>query len=143
MKASIDWQGQLHFSGTADSGHGINIDGPPDLGGENQGFRPMELILLGVAGCSSMDVMHILKKSRQNVSACRIEVTGTRADTIPKVFTDIHLRFIVSGDNINEHQVARAVLLSAEKYCSATIMLAASVNITHDYRIENGTGDAA
>jgi|SRR5699024_7235712 len=135
MKASIDWQGGLHFSGTADSGHSLNIDGPPDIGGENQGFRPMELVLLGVAGCSSMDVMHILKKARQNVSDCRIEITGTRADSIPRVFTDIHLHFVVTGDGVNEHQVARAVQLSAEKYCSAAIMLAASVNITHDYEI--------
>lgn len=136
MKASIDWQGQLRFSGTADSGHTIAIDGPPDLGGENAGFRPMELILLGVGSCSAMDVMHILKKARQDVRGCRIEIDGTRADTEPKVFTDIHLRFIVNGIDLKEKQVARAVQLSAEKYCSASIMLAASVNITHDYRIE-------
>lgn len=135
MKATIDWQGQLQFSGSADSGHAVTIDGPPDIGGENAGFRPMEMILLGVGSCSAMDVMHILKKSRQDVTACRIEVDGTRADTDPKVFTDIHLRFIVAGNDLNEKHVARAVQLSAEKYCSASIMLAASVNITHDYRI--------
>src|SRR5699024_12328281 len=100
------------------------------------GPRPMELILLGVGGCSAMDVMHILKKARQDVRDCRIELDGTRAETEPKVFTDIHLRFIVTGDNLNEKHVARAVQLSAEKYCSASIMLSASVNITHDYRIE-------
>lgn len=139
MKASIDWQGQLQFSGTADSGHTIAIDGPPDLGGENAGFRPMELVLLGVGGCSAMDVMHILKKARQDVHGCRIEADGTRADTDPKVFTDIHLQFVVSGVDLSEKQVARAVRLSAEKYCSASIMLAASVNITHDYRIESSS----
>lgn len=137
MKARIDWQGKLQFSGTADSGHTVTIDGPPALGGENAGVRPMELILLGVGGCSAMDVMHILKKARQDIQDCRIEVDGTRAETEPKVFTDIHLRFIVSGNDLNEKHVARAVRLSAEKYCSASIMLSASVNITHDYRIES------
>ncbi|MES1939266.1 hypothetical protein T5B8_03441 [Salinisphaera sp. T5B8] len=136
MKATIDWQGQLKFSGSADSGHEVIIDGPPDIGGENAGFRPMEMILLGVGGCSAMDVMHILKKSRQDVTGCRIEVDGTRASTDPKVFTDIHLQFFVSGRDLNEKHVARAVQLSAEKYCSASIMLQASVNITHDYTIE-------
>lgn len=136
MKATIDWQGALEFSASADSGHTVTIDGPPDLGGQNRGFRPMEMILLGVGGCSAMDVMHILKKARQNVTDCRIEVDGTRAETDPKVFTDIHLRFVVTGSDLSEKHVARAVQLSAEKYCSASIMLAASVNITHDYTIE-------
>lgn len=136
MKATIDWQGQLRFSGTADSGHSVTIDGPPDIGGENAGFRPMEMMLLSVGGCSAMDVMHILRKSRQAVTRCRIEVDGTRATTDPKVFTDIHLQFIVAGRDLNEKHVARAVQLSAEKYCSASIMLAASVNMTHGYTIE-------
>lgn len=135
MHATIDWQNKLHFSGAADSGHVIDIDGPPALGGENLGLRPMELILLGVGGCSAMDVMHILGKARQKVTGCRIEVDGTRAETDPKVFTDIHMTFVVSGDDLSEKHVARAVKLSAEKYCSASIMLAASVNITHEYRI--------
>lgn len=135
MKAHIDWQGQLQFAGSADSGHRLTIDGPPDIGGENAGFRPMEMILLGVGGCSAMDVMHILKKSRQDVTDCQIEVDGTRADTEPKVFTDIHLQFIVSGHDLNEKHVARAVQLSAEKYCSASIMLQASVNMTHGYTL--------
>ena len=136
MKATIDWQGQLQFSGTADSGHQVTIDGPSDLGGENTGFRPMEMILLGVGGCSAMDVMHILRKSRQDVTGCRIEIDGRRADRDPKVFTDIHLQFFVSGQDLNEKHVARAVQLSAEKYCSASIMLQDSVNISHDYTIE-------
>jgi len=136
MKATIDWQGQLQFSASADSGHQITIDGPPEIGGENAGFRPMEMVLLGVGGCSAMDVMHILKKSRQNVTGCHIEVDGTRAEADPKVFTDIHLQFVVTGNELNEKHVERAVALSAEKYCSASIMLQASVNITHDYRIE-------
>lgn len=136
MKATIDWQGQLQFSGSADSGHQVTIDGPPALGGENTGFRPMELILLGVGGCSAMDVMHILKKSHQDVTACHIEVNGTRAETDPKVFTDIHLCFVVTGHGLSDKHVERAVTLSAEKYCSASLMLAASVNISHDYRIK-------
>ncbi|MDT0617156.1 OsmC family protein [Salinisphaera sp. P385] len=140
MKATINWQDNLHFTGSADSGHHIDIDGPPDLGGENVGFRPMELILLGVGSCSAMDVMHILKKARQPVTGCDIEVDGTRADTDPKVFTAIHLRFVVTGDGLSDRQVARAVQLSAEKYCSASIMLQNSVTITHDYEIVSASG---
>lgn len=136
MKATLDWQDGLEFSGSADSDHKVTIDGPPDLGGKNAGFRPMEMMLLSVGGCSAMDVMHILKKSRQDVTDCRIEVEGTRAETEPKVFTDIHVQFIVTGRDLNEKHVARAVELSAEKYCSASIMLAKAVNMTHGYTIE-------
>lgn len=135
MNATVTWNGNLAFTGTADSGHSITIDGPPALGGENTGMRPMELMLLSVGSCSAMDVIHILNKARQPVTDCRIEIAGTRAETDPKVFTDIHLNFIVSGDDLSEKQVARAVKLSAEKYCSASIMLQASVNITHGYEI--------
>lgn len=138
MKATINWQDKLQFTGRADSGHEITIDGPPDLGGENAGMRPMEMVLLGVGGCSAMDVMHILKKARQAVSGCTIELDGTRAETPPKVFTDIHLKFIISGNDLSDKQVARAVALSAEKYCSASIMLQASVNITHSHEIQQG-----
>ena len=136
MKATLDWHQGLAFTGTADSGHRITIDGPPDLGGENAGFRPMEMLLLSVGGCSAMDVMHILKKARQDVTGCRIELDGTRAETEPKVFTDIHVQFIVTGRGLKDKHVARAVELSAEKYCSASIMLQDSVNITHGYTIE-------
>lgn len=139
MKATVTWNGNLSFTGTADSGHSIAIDGPPALGGENTGLRPMELMLLSVGSCSAMDVIHILNKARQPVTGCRIEIAGTRAETDPKVFTDIHLNFIVSGDGLSEKQVARAVKLSAEKYCSASIMLQASVNITHGYEIRSAT----
>lgn len=137
MRATIDWQGQLAFEGRTESGHTMTIDGPPALGGENAGPRPMELVLLGVGSCSAIDVMHILKKARQAATDCRIEVDGTRAETDPKVFTDMHLHFVVTGDDLSERQVARAVALSAEKYCSASIMLSASVNITHSHRIES------
>ncbi|HET7313127.1 OsmC family protein [Salinisphaera sp.] len=135
MKATLDWQDGLEFDATADSGHRVSIDGPPDLGGKNAGFRPMEMMLLSVGGCSAMDVMHILKKSRQDVTGCRIEVEGERAETEPKVFTDIHVQFIVTGRGLSEKHVARAVELSAEKYCSASIMLAKAVNMTHGYTI--------
>lgn len=135
MNVTIDWNENLRFTGTAGSGHEITIDGPPALGGENAGMRPMELMLMSVGSCSAMDVIHILKKARQPVTGCRIEIAGTRAETDPKVFTDIHLNFIVNGDGLSEKQVARAVKLSAEKYCSASLMLQASVNITHGYEI--------
>jgi len=135
MNATIEWNGKLQFTGTADSGHAVVIDGPPALGGENAGVRPMELVLLGVGSCSAMDVIHILRKGRQPVTDCRIELQAERAETDPKVFTDIHMRFVVIGDGLSDKQVARAVALSAEKYCSASIMLQASVNITHSHEI--------
>lgn len=135
MKATLDWQDGLEFAGSADSDHRVVIDGPPDLGGRNAGFRPMEMMLLSVGGCSAMDVMHILKKSRQAVTDCRIEVDGTRAETEPKVFTDIHVQFIVTGRGLSDKHVVRAVELSAEKYCSASIMLAKAVNMSHGYTI--------
>ncbi|MCL4150575.1 UNVERIFIED_CONTAM: hypothetical protein GTU68_006906 [Idotea baltica] len=112
------------------------MDGPPDLGGKNQGVRPMEMLLLGLGGCSSFDVMSILKKSRQDVTDCVCNLSAERADAVPAVFTKIHLSFLVSGNNLKEAQVKRAVQLSAEKYCSASIMLeSAGVEITHDYKI--------
>ncbi len=135
MTARIKWIENAAWIGETGSGHGIVIDGPEHIGGRNLGVRPMELILLGVGGCSAMDVIHILKKSRQAVNDVQIEVKGERADTDPKVFTDIHLHFKVFGSGLSEKQVARAVQLSAEKYCSASIMLQASVNITHGHEI--------
>lgn len=137
MQATIDWQGNMQFAARADSGHTVTIDGPPDLGGENAGPRPMELILLGVGSCSAIDVMHILNKARQPVTGCRVELDGKRAATPPKVYTDIHLNFVITGNGLSEKQVARAVQLSAEKYCSASIMLSASVNITHSHEIHS------
>ena len=135
MEARVKWIEDAAWIGETGSGHGLVIDGPSDIGGRNLGVRPMELILLGVGGCSAMDVIHILKKSRQDVDDVVIELKGERADTDPKVFTDIHLHFKVMGEGLNERHVARAVQLSAEKYCSASIMLQASVNITHSHEI--------
>ncbi|MGH8453775.1 MAG: OsmC family protein [Nevskiales bacterium] len=135
MKARIKLVENVCWVGETGSGHGVVIDGPPDIGGRNLGLRPMELVLLGVGSCSAMDVVHILRKARQAVSDCVVELTGKRAETDPKVFTDIHMHFIVTGQALKEAQVQRAVALSAEKYCSASIMLKASVNITHSHEI--------
>jgi putative redox protein len=138
MKAEVRWQGEVCFEAESGTGHRVTMDGPPDHGGQDRGARPMELVLMGVGGCSSFDVVHILKKARQDVTGCRCVLDAERAeDEVPAVFTRIHLHFIISGNNLKENQVKRAVELSAEKYCSASIMLArAGVNITHSYEIE-------
>ena len=136
MKAKIKWVEEVTFVGESGSGHSVLMDGPPELGGRNLGVRPMEMMLLGLGGCTSFDVMHILKKARQPVTDCEVELEAERAETEPKVFTRIHVHFIVSGEGLKESQVKRAVELSAEKYCSASIMLArGGVEITHDYEI--------
>jgi putative redox protein len=136
MKARIKWVEDAMFLGESGSGHTVVMDGPPDHGGRNVGIRPMEMLLIGLGGCSSFDVMSILKKSRQHVTHCITEVEAERADAIPAVFTKIHLHFVVTGKELSEAQVKRAIELSAEKYCSASIMLGkAGVDITHDYEI--------
>ncbi len=127
--------------GESETGHAVVMDGAPENGGRNIGMRPMEMLLIGMGGCTSFDVVTILKKSRQSVVDCVAEISADRADEIPKVFTKIHVHFVVSGHDLNEKQVARAVSLSAEKYCSASIMLSKSVEITHDYEIK-ATGTA-
>ncbi len=138
MKATIDWMGEAAFRGTSGSGHQILMDGPPDHGGKNQGVRPMEMLLLGLGGCSSFDVVDILKKSRQQVSSCHCELEAERAEAVPAVFTRIHLHFVVSGENLREAAVKRAVELSATKYCSASIMLEkGGVEISHSYEIRS------
>ena len=137
MKAEIRWQGEACFEAESGSGHKLIMDGPPDHGGQNRGPRPMETLLMGMGGCSAFDVVHILQKSRQDVSGCRCEMTAERADEVPAVFTRIHLHFVVGGNNLKEAHVKRAVELSAEKYCSASIMLArGGVDISHSYAIE-------
>lgn len=135
MKARIKWAGEASFIGETESSHAIVMDGPPDMGGRNIGPRPMEMLLLGTGGCTSFDVVHILKKSRQQITDCVAEIEAERATTDPKVFTRIHIHFIVSGKNLKPEQVERAVKLSAEKYCSASIMLGKSAEITHDFEI--------
>lgn len=136
MDVTVRWVGDAMFLGESGSGHSVVMDGPPDHGGRNMGVRPMEMLLLGLGGCASFDVMSILKKSRQDVSDCRAEIKADRADAVPAVFTNIQMKFVVSGKKLKETQVKRAVELSAEKYCSASIMLeAAGVRIDHSYEI--------
>lgn len=138
MKATIDWTGNASFKANSGSGHSVQMDGPPDHGGENLGPRPMEMLLMGLGGCSSFDVMSILQKSRQDVTDCRAELEAERADAVPSVFTRIHLHFVVTGRGLKENLVKRAVSLSAEKYCSASIMLEqAGVEISHSYEIQS------
>ena len=138
MKATIDWTGDASFRAPSGSGHSVQMDGPPDHGGKDLGPRPMEMMLMGLGGCSSFDVMSILQKSRQDVTACHAELEAERADAVPAVFTRIHLHFVVTGNNLKENLVKRAVSLSAEKYCSASIMLEkAGVAITHSHEIRD------
>ncbi|MCF6251387.1 MAG: OsmC family protein [Methylococcaceae bacterium] len=137
MEVTVKWVDGRTFLGESGSGHTVVMDGPPDHGGRNIGIRPMEMILLGVGGCSSFDVMDILQKGRNDVIACIAEITAERVDTVPSVFSKIHLHFKVTGRNMKDSVVARAVKLSAEKYCSASIMLGKSVDITHDFEVIN------
>ena len=135
MKTRIKWNGNVSFLAESGSGHTVLMDGAPETGGQNLGPRPMEMLLMGLGGCSSFDVVLILKKSRQEITDCVAEIEAERAETDPKVFTRIHMHFIVSGRNLNPQQVERAIHLSAEKYCSASIMLRNTVQITHDFEI--------
>ncbi len=136
MQATVKWVDGVMFVGESGSGHAVIMDGPEHLGGRNLGVRPMEMLLLGVGGCSSFDVINMLKKSRQKVVDCRVDMEAERADAVPAVFTSINMHFVVTGVDLKEAQVKRAVELSAEKYCSASIMLAAAgVDIHHSYEI--------
>lgn len=138
MQATVKWVDGVMFLGESGSGHAVIMDGAPDQGGRNMGARPMEMILIGLGGCASFDVMTMLQKGRQAVSDCRVELTAERVDAVPAVFSKIHLNFLVAGTDLKDSQVKRAVELSAEKYCSASIMLeAAGVEITHSYSIES------
>lgn len=144
MQARVKWVENAAFVGETGSSHAVVIDGPAEIGGRNLGARPMELMLLSVGACSAVDVVHILKKARQPVDDCFVEVEGKRAETEPKVFTDIHLQFVISGQGLSENHVRRAVELSAEKYCSASIMLKrGGVNVTHGYEIRVSAAGAA
>lgn len=136
MKGRVRWVGERQFVAESGSGHTVVMDGPPEHGGRNIGIRPMEMLLLGLGGCSNFDVINILEKARQAVEDCEVFLEAERADEEPKVFTKIHLHFVVKGRNLKEAQVKRAIDLSAEKYCSASIMLGrAGVEVTHDYEI--------
>ncbi|NOX08997.1 MAG: OsmC family protein [Gammaproteobacteria bacterium] len=136
MKARVKWVEEATFIGESGSGHAVVMDGPPENGGRDLGVRPMEMLLLGMGGCTAFDVVHILKRARQPVADCVVEIEAKRTDEVPKVFTHIHVHFIIKGDGLSEKHVKRAVELSAEKYCSASIMLAKAAEITHDYVIE-------
>ena len=136
MQAKVSWAGGVSFNAESGSGHTITLDGPPNLGGENLGARPMELILMGLGGCTAFDVMTILKKTRQDVTDCVAQLSAERADAVPSVFTNIHVHFVVTGHNLKDKHVARAIKLSAEEYCSASIMLEkGGVTMTHGYEI--------
>lgn len=131
MKAQVKWIGDEMFAGISESGHTIVLD----ANGGKLAPSPLENILLSLGACSSVDVVSILQKARQSINGCKVELSGTRVETVPKLFSDIHLHFVISGNNIAEKHVKRAVDLSAEKYCSVALMLNKSVKITHDFSI--------
>ncbi len=135
MKARVKWVEAATFIGESGSGHAVVMDGPEEFGGRNLGVRPMEMLLLGMGGCTAFDVVHILKKLRQPIQDCVVELSAERAETEPKVFTKMHVHFIVYGDGLTEDKVARAVNLSAEKYCSASIMFSQVAEVTHDFEV--------
>lgn len=137
MKARVKWVEAATFLGESGSGHAMVMDGAQEYGGRNLGARPMELLLIGLGGCTAFDVVMILKKARQPIGDCVVEIEASRADTEPKVFTSIHVHFIVKGRDLSDKHVKRAVELSAEKYCSASIMLGKTAKITHDYEIQD------
>ena len=135
MNLSVNWVDGMLMVGKSHSGHSITMDGPIEIGGENLGVRPMEMLLLGVAGCTMIDVVTTLKKMRQDLSHCETKINAERANEHPKVFTDIHIHFIVKGKNLDSKKVDKAIKLSAEKYCSASIMLGKTAKITHDFEV--------
>lgn len=136
MKAEVRWLGEVSFIGQSERGQSVVMDGAPEHGGRNLGFRPMELVLVGLGGCSAFDVVEILKKARQPVTDCLVEISAERADVVPAVFTNIHLGYKVVGSDLKDNLVARAVSLSVEKYCSASMMLRnGGVKVSHDYKI--------
>ncbi len=135
METRVKWLDNMSFVGESASGHSVVMDGPPEAGGRNLGARPMEMLLLGVGGCSSFDVVSMLKKSRQDITNCEVKISAERAETEPKVFTKIHLHFIIEGNNLSEKKVARAIGLSADKYCSASIMMSKTAEVTHDFEM--------
>ncbi|RYU60502.1 OsmC family protein [Methylolobus aquaticus] len=135
MKARVKWVEDVLFVGESGSGHAVVMDGPPDSGGRNLGVRPMEMLLLGMGGCTAFDVVHILRKGRHVVENCEVLLVAERAEADPKVFTKIHAHFVLKGVGLTDAAVRRAVDLSAEKYCSASIMLGATASITHDFEI--------
>jgi len=135
MKARVKWLDNVAMVGEAESGHAIVMDGSPEYGGRNIGMRPMEMLLVGMGGCTEFDVLHILRKARQQVTSCEVQLEAERAEKEPKVFTKIHVHFVISGKELDSKKVEAAIKLSAEKYCSASIMLSKTAVITHDFAI--------
>ena len=137
MECKVSWLGSggMAFSAETGSGHLVTMDGAPDAGGRNLAPRPMELVLAGAGGCTAFDVVMILKRGRQEVTGCEVKLSAERADADPKVFTSIHFHFVVKGKALKPEAVERAIKLSAEKYCSASIMLGKTAAITHDWEI--------
>ena len=135
MKARVKWVENAMFLAESGSGHVVVMDGPPESGGQNLGVRPMEMLLMGMGGCASFDVVHILRKGRHDVRNCEAFLEAERAESDPKVFTRIHLHFVVTGKGLTDVIVERAVKLSAEKYCSASLMLGKTAEITHDFEV--------
>ena len=135
MNISVKWIDGMLMVGKSDSGHAIVMDGPPEIGGENLGVRPMEMLLLGMTGCTVIDVVSTLKKMREDVVDCQTQVSADRSEEYPKVFTNIHVHFVLRGKQLNPLKVDKAIKLSAEKYCSASIMIGKTAIITHDYKI--------
>jgi putative redox protein len=138
MKLRIKWIENVSFLAETESGHTVLMDGAPEGGGRNLGPRPMETMLAGTGGCTAYDVVTILRKGRQEVTDCVVEINADRAAQDPKVFTRIHFHFVVTGRNVDAKQVDRAIHLSAEKYCSASIMLGKTAQISHDFEIKEG-----
>lgn len=135
MKATVRWAGEASFEGQSETGHTVIMDGSPEFGGQNRGARPMELLLMGMGGCTAFDVVLILRRGRQDIADCVAHIEAERAPVDPKVFTKIHVHFVVSGRKLDRKRVENALKLSAEKYCSASIMLAKTAEITHDFEI--------
>ncbi len=135
MKATVKWLDHMSFVGESGSGHSVVMDGPPDDGGRNLGVRPMEMVLMGMGGCTAFDVVMILQRYRQDIIDCHVELEAERASEVPKVFTKIHAHYVITGKGLDEKKVERAVNMTAEKYCSVSIMLAATAEVTHDFEI--------
>lgn len=135
MRCRVKWLDNMTFVGESGSGHAVVMDGAPEHGGRDMGIRPMEMLLLGLGGCTAFDVVMILNKSRQKMVDCHVEIEAERAEEVPKVFTRIHAHFVVSGKGLDSAKVKKAVNLSADKYCSASKMFEATVQMTHDFEI--------
>ena len=135
MKGTVTLQEGSTFEGVAGSGHRVTMDVAPEVGGRNLGLRPMEMVLLGLGGCTAIDVLHMLRKGRQPITDMRVELDAERADDVPKVFTRIHLHFVLTGAGLDPHKIERAINLSASKYCSASMMLNETAEMTHDFEI--------